>query len=142
MHMDDAFDHNNNNNNNNKGMTRRERSLFLQKAESVKMANHVSKEASLSASGTQEGTDREWENRARKRNVAFYYGYVGTDYQVSTKYTQNFIRETERERGRESHREVSGSTPAGREESLADACAPFLVCLFWELDSCGVGRET
>ena len=137
MHMDDAFDHNNNNN---KGMTRRERSL--QKAESVKMANHVSKEASLSASGTQEGTDREWENRARKRNVAFYYGYVGTDYQVSTKYTQNFIRETERERGRESHREVSGSTPAGREESLADACAPFLVCLFWELDSCGVGRET
>ena len=83
MHMDDAFDHNNNNNNN-KGMTRRERSLFLQKAESVKMANHVSKEASLSASGTQEGTDREWENRARKRNVAFYYGYVGTDYQVST----------------------------------------------------------
>ena len=137
MHMDDAFDHNNNNN---KGMTRRERSL--QKAESVKMANHVSKEASLSASGTQEGTDREWENRARKRNVAFYYGYVGTDYQVSTKYTQNFIRETERERKRESHREVSGSTPAGREESLADACAPFLVCLFWELDSCGVGRET
>ena len=137
MHMDDAFDHNNNNN---KGMTRRERSL--QKAESVKMANHVSKEARLSASGTQEGTDREWENRARKRNVAFYYGYVGTDYQVSTKYTQNFIRETERERKRESHREVSGSTPAGREESLADACAPFLVCLFWELDSCGVGRET
>ena len=137
MHIDDAFDHNNNNN---KGMTRRERSL--QKAESVKMANHVSKEASLSASGTQEGTDREWENRARKRNVAFYYGYVGTDYQVSTKYTQNFIRETERERKRESHREVSGSTPAGREESLADACAPFLVCLFWELDSCGVGRET
>ena len=137
MHMDDAFDHNNNNN---KGMTRRERSL--QKAESVKMANHDSKEANLSASGTQEGTDREWENRARKRNVAFYYGYVGTDYQVSTIYTQNFIRETERERKRESHREVSGSTPAGREESLADACAPFLVCLFWELDSCGVGRET
>ena len=142
MHIDDdAFDQNNNKNNN-KGMTRRERSLFLQKAESVKMANHDSKEASLSASGTQEGTDREWENRARKRNVAFYYGYVGTDYQVSTKYTQNFIRETERERERESHREVSGSTPAGREESLADACAPFLVCLFWELDSCGVGRET
>ena len=92
MHMDDAFDQNNN-----KGMTRRERSLFLQKAESVKIANHDSKEATLSASGT----NREWENRARKRNVAFYYGYVGTDYQVSTKYTQNFIRETEREREKE-----------------------------------------
>ena len=24
---------------------------------------------------------REWENRARKRNVAFFYGYVGTHYQ-------------------------------------------------------------
>ena len=101
MHIDDAFDHNNNNN---KGMTRRERSLLLQQKKSVKMANESKELASLSASGTQEGTDREWENRARKRNVAFYYGYVGTDYQVSTKYTQHFIREreTERERERES----------------------------------------
>ena len=131
MHIDDAFDHNNNK----KGMTR----SLLQQKKSVKMANDSKELASLSASGTQEGTDREWENRARKRNVAFYYGYVGTNYQVSTKYTQHFIRETERE---SRHLEVSGSTPAGREESVADACAPFLVCLFWELDSCGVGRET
>ena len=61
------------------------------------------------------------------------------EYKIHTKL---YKRDRERERERESHREVSGSTPAGREESLADACAPFLVCLFWELDSCGVGRET
>ena len=46
-----------------------------------------------------------------------------------------YIRETERE----SHLEVSGSTPAGRKESLADFIL-FWVCLFrfvWTPKECG-----